>query len=187
MHTRNTRCCSRLSSLASSQSLAALCVDCPLTMSTDLSSSLRCHTSYSSQGLCRLSSEHVHSFSPSSFAYPILRPLAAHLTIFTILGIYPRSQAPILRLLAWIPVCHILTLHLKLVKNPRQPAYSTFVLTLIMCNPSLSFNFLCHLHICVDCPRTMSTFARFHHSPINTMFTSESALTVFGPCPRIRL
>ena len=46
--------------------------------------SLRCYSSRSPQPLCRLSSEHVHSLSYSSFAYSILPLLTAHL--FTILG-----------------------------------------------------------------------------------------------------
>ena len=51
-------------------------------------------------GKVMLSSEHVRRFRPSSFAYSIIRPLVAHLTMSTILDLCPRFQAPIFRLLA---------------------------------------------------------------------------------------
>ena len=134
--------------------------------------------------LRRLSLDYVHRFELVAFAVPrldycsncvdclrsmstasaihlslsILRLLAAHLS--TILCLWPRFRAPILRL----------------------------------------FNFMCQLHCCVDCPRSMSTNARLHYLPgiqVEPLLgkrsygrtlrsTTQSMLTVFGVCPWTR-
>ncbi len=75
VHTRNTRFRLQLSSLAFPQSLAALCVDCPPTMSTD------------------------SSFQPSLFDFLFLAG-----TVSTVFGACPQLQPFILRLSSSTPV-----------------------------------------------------------------------------------